>query len=58
KYPQKIYFLQKASKANSLQLKPKKSKKLAKDDLYQEKTQKQFPFKSKYDVIRKASQTS
>ncbi|KAA6371373.1 MAG: hypothetical protein EZS28_033100, partial [Streblomastix strix] len=45
RYPQKIYP----------QNKPKKSKKMAKDDLYQEITQKQFPFKSKYDVIRKAN---
>ncbi|KAA6373708.1 MAG: hypothetical protein EZS28_030766 [Streblomastix strix] len=37
------------------QHKPKKSKKLEKDDLYQEITQKQFPFKSKYEVIRKAN---
>ncbi|KAA6369027.1 MAG: hypothetical protein EZS28_035446, partial [Streblomastix strix] len=45
KYPQKIYA----------QHKPKKSKKLAKDDLFQVIAQKQFPFKSKYDVIRKAN---
>ncbi|KAA6363474.1 MAG: hypothetical protein EZS28_040999, partial [Streblomastix strix] len=45
KYPQKIYTSHK----------PKKSKKLAKDDLYQVKAQKQFPFKSQYDVIRKAN---
>ncbi|KAA6369078.1 MAG: hypothetical protein EZS28_035395 [Streblomastix strix] len=45
KYPQKIYT----------QHKPKKSKKLAKDELYQVIAQKQFPFKSKYDVIHKAN---
>ncbi|KAA6366294.1 MAG: hypothetical protein EZS28_038179, partial [Streblomastix strix] len=33
---------------------PKKSEKV-KDDLYQVITQKQFPFKSKYDVIRRAN---
>ncbi|KAA6323904.1 MAG: hypothetical protein EZS28_054255, partial [Streblomastix strix] len=37
------------------QHKPKKSKKLAKDDLFQVIAQKQFPFKSKYEVIRKAN---
>ncbi|KAA6383137.1 MAG: hypothetical protein EZS28_021337 [Streblomastix strix] len=46
------------------QLMPKKSKKMAKDDLqsqsdrhkwYQEIAQKQFPFKTKYEVIRKAN---
>ncbi|KAA6388154.1 MAG: hypothetical protein EZS28_016321 [Streblomastix strix] len=45
RYPQKIYT----------QHKPKKSKKLAKDDLFQVIAQKQFPFKSKYDIIRKAN---
>ncbi|KAA6381250.1 MAG: hypothetical protein EZS28_023224 [Streblomastix strix] len=45
KYPQKIYT----------QHKSKKSKKLVKDDFYQEIAQKQFPFKSKYEVIRKAN---
>ncbi|KAA6379096.1 MAG: hypothetical protein EZS28_025376 [Streblomastix strix] len=45
KYPQKIYT----------KYKPKKSKKLEKDDLFEVITQKQFPFKSKYDVIRKAN---
>ncbi|KAA6368173.1 MAG: hypothetical protein EZS28_036300, partial [Streblomastix strix] len=44
-YSQKIYA----------QNQPKKSKKMAKDDLYQEIAQKQFPFKSKYEVIRKAN---
>ncbi|KAA6396119.1 MAG: hypothetical protein EZS28_008350 [Streblomastix strix] len=37
------------------QLMTKKSIKITKDDLYQEIAQKQFPFKSKYDVIRKAN---
>ncbi|KAA6401815.1 MAG: hypothetical protein EZS28_002664 [Streblomastix strix] len=55
-----MYFLQKASKADSLeqrqsryaQHKPKKSKKLAKDDLYQEITQKTIPFliKNQFDI--------
>ncbi|KAA6376016.1 MAG: hypothetical protein EZS28_028457 [Streblomastix strix] len=44
KYPQKIYT----------QHKPKKSKKV-KDDLFQVIPLKQFPFKSKYEVIRKAN---
>ncbi|KAA6369668.1 MAG: hypothetical protein EZS28_034805, partial [Streblomastix strix] len=45
KYPQKIY----------IKYKPKKSKKLEKDDLFQVIAQNQFPFKSKYEVIRKAN---
>ncbi|KAA6379705.1 MAG: hypothetical protein EZS28_024767, partial [Streblomastix strix] len=45
KYPQKIYA----------QHKPKKSKKISKDELYEEIVVNQFPFKSKYDVIRKAN---
>ncbi|KAA6391372.1 MAG: hypothetical protein EZS28_013101 [Streblomastix strix] len=45
KYPQKIYG----------QHKPKKSKKITKNDLYQEIAQKQFSFKSKYEVICKAN---
>ncbi|KAA6397410.1 MAG: hypothetical protein EZS28_007066 [Streblomastix strix] len=38
-----------------LQHKSQKSKKLTKDDLFQVIAQKQFPFKSKYEVIRKAN---
>ncbi|KAA6388646.1 MAG: hypothetical protein EZS28_015829 [Streblomastix strix] len=34
---------------------PKKSKKVAKDELYQEIIVNQFPFKSKYDVIHRAN---